>query len=309
MNTRPSTGSGNLTAIAVAGVVLLALGAGLWVFHPHRHALRFPEVLVVADFQRGLDRDLTAPLNRILQTRPAQALESKLLKPALDDVTLAHLNVAGVEVRPGQFPGRPELLRIVQDCARMLHIPTPRVFVVNDPARNAHTMNFKEPVIVVNSGLLNAHRDPAELRFILGHEMGHIKCGHVKWQMALRGVLETFRVSDAIPEEAGVAPFLPLFWEAREAEMSADNAGLICCQDLTVAEETLVRLVTGASDADLGKVDVKAYLDQSGQQTISKFAEVVQYGRQLLQDHPFVPDRILQLREHAKSVRYQHLWQ
>jgi Zn-dependent protease with chaperone function len=57
---------------------------------------------------------------------------------------------------------------------------------------NAYTTGFTHPVVVVTSGLLEIV-DDEELQFILGHELGHVKCGHVLYMtMAeyLRELLE-----------------------------------------------------------------------------------------------------------------------
>jgi Zn-dependent protease with chaperone function len=185
----------------------------------------------------------------------------------------------------------------------------PRVYVVDGPEPIALSTNFKEPVIVLHSRLLRGSPPLGELRFIIGRELGHIRSSHTKWMVVMRGLMEAVRTSKIAPDELSLAPFLPLFKWAREAEMSADAAGLICCQDLSAAEQAIVRLAHGGTWADIGRVDVDAFLAQREDADFSKFAEVVQYWRELVRPQPFVPDRIRHLREYATSRQYQHLWE
>lgn len=254
------------------------------------------------DFQRPLDRDLIKQLDIIDKTDISKLIDTKLIKPYLDDVNTIGFNFEGVELTPEQFPDRKDLHDVVQDCTRILHLKkTPRVFIANRPGLNAMTMNIADPIIVLHSSILRRYADPAELRFIVGHEMGHIKCRHVKWMVFLHAAKK------ALPPGFDTAGLLPLLKWAREAEMSADNAGLICSQDLRAAERALMRLVLNMDEATIGEINVDAFLAQSETQDVSKFAEVVQYGRHLTRQHPFIPDRIREMRAYAKSRKYQHL--
>ncbi len=304
--------------IALLVILIAALGTGVFLWmrkeQPGSGGLfaakvKYPEALLLEDFQRPLDRDLTEQLVAFERTGASKFIDGKLLKPYFDDVNTRRLTVDGVELRPEQFPDRQDLHGIVEDCARILGIPKPRVFIENSAEVNAHAANMAEPVIVVSSSFLRVFRDPAELRFVIGHEMGHIKCRHLKWKVVLNGIVESMRRLPAVPEEVALLPYLPLFKWAREAEMSADNAGLICAQDRAAAERALVRLAVGLSQESIGRVNVDAFLKQREGEDLSKFSEVILYWRQLLQEHPFIADRIVELRKYEQTRQYQHLWE
>jgi Zn-dependent protease with chaperone function len=229
-------------------------------------------------------------------------IDSQVLRPLFDDVNTRRMDVDGVEISAIGLKNRAQLTRIVEECSRILGMPAPRVYVASGPGLNAYTTNIDDPIIVLHASVLRRYQDPAELRFLVGHEMGHIRCHHVKLLMVLRAM------SAAMPSGVNHLTFLPLLKWAREAEMSADNAGLICCQDLAVAEMALIRLVIDLDDRTLEKVDVDAYLAQR-ERDVSSFAEAVYFWRQVTSDHPFIPDRVDQLREYEKSKSYGHLWQ
>jgi len=313
---RVSHGGVKTGVLIVVVLLLLAGGTVYWAWNKHtgtRHALfgriAFPEQVLLEDFQRPLDRDLTEQLVAFERTGASQFLDSKILKPYFDDLNTREMTVKGVELRSDQFPDRPELYRIVEDCAKILGIPKPRVYIADQPGPNVYTANLTDPIIVIHSSLLRSFKDPTELRFIIGHEMGHIRCRHVKWQTTLRSIVSTIRGTKLLPDEAALLPFLPLFKWSREAEMSADNAGLICCQDLKAAERALVRLTLNLDEQTVGKINVDTFLQQRQTEDLSKFSEVILYWQQLLQDHPFVADRILELRKYEKTRQYQHLWE
>jgi heat shock protein HtpX len=70
----------------------------------------------------------------------------------------------------------PRLYRIVENLAITDGLPTPRVFIMDDPAPNAFATgrNPKSSMVCVTTGLLDM-MDDKELQGVLAHEMGHIK--------------------------------------------------------------------------------------------------------------------------------------
>ena len=310
---RGMTRTGLLAAI---GLTVVLVGAGTWFAARNGagarrmfHKVRIPETVLLEDFQRPLDRDLTERLVAFERTGVSQFVDASFLKPYFDDVNTRRLTVEGVELRPEQFPDRQDLHQIVGDCARILGVTKPRVFIADRPGLNAYAINMADPVIVLSSSLIRVFRDPAELRFVIGHEMGHIRCRHVKWNAILHGIVDSIRNTKLLPDEVALLPFLPLFRWSREAEMSADNAGLICCQDRAAAERALVRLAINLNPETVGRINVDAFLQQRQADDLSKFSDAMLYWRQLTQEHPFIPDRIRQLREYEKARPYQHLWE
>ena len=69
----------------------------------------------------------------------------------------------------------PELYRIVENLAITAGLPTPRVFVINDPAPNAFATgrDEKHSVVAVTTGLLE-RLDKSELEGVIAHELSHI---------------------------------------------------------------------------------------------------------------------------------------
>src|SRR5689334_2715772 len=94
--------------------------------------------------------------------------------------------------------------------------------------------------------------DEDELLFILGHELVHMKAGlvlygTVAWNI---GALLKFagEVSFGIGELMGKGVEYSLLYWSRQAELTADRAGLLCIQDLRPCILTLMKLAGGAKN-------------------------------------------------------------
>ncbi len=89
--------------------------------------------------------------------------------------------------------------------------------------------------VVVNSGLLEDF-SADELKFVLGHELGHVLYEHSRLPVS-----EMLADSDNLQAEEAV---LLLRW-SRASEISADRIGLLCAGHLTVAVTALFKTMSG----------------------------------------------------------------
>lgn len=123
----------------------------------------------------------------------------------------------------------PNIYEYLEYAAQILGLPTvPQLYIQWGYDINAFTVGSENPIIVLNSGLLDLC-DEDELMFIIGHECGHIKSNHMLYHMMAQMV--NFAI-DAIPGGSVVAApvkYALLYWD-RMSEFTADRAGLLCCQ-------------------------------------------------------------------------------
>jgi heat shock protein HtpX len=77
---------------------------------------------------------------------------------------------------PIEFKDNKALYRLVENMAITIGIPTPAIYIIDDPAPNAFAAGNspKEALIGVTTGLLGM-MNKQELEGVLAHEMGHIK--------------------------------------------------------------------------------------------------------------------------------------
>lgn len=70
----------------------------------------------------------------------------------------------------------PRLWRIVENLAITDGLPTPRVYIMNDPSPNAFATgrDYNHGVVCVTTGLLTVMND-TELQGVIAHELGHVK--------------------------------------------------------------------------------------------------------------------------------------
>lgn len=271
--------------------------------------LQLPRDLRPTDYQTAEDVRLMIWFQKVDQNQITKVVDAHLLKPLVQDLSTRQVAMEGIEVTEGQCP---QLNAAIDTCVRILHSrKKPRVFLSAQAKAPICTLNASEPIIVIDSSICSRFRDPAELRFLIGRELGHIQAGHVRWLSLVRvaqklsakvGSWGSFGMPD------GSSVLLPFLQWARASEMSADNAGCICAQDAAAVERALVRLATGVESEPGIDVNADSYLRQVENGDLSKASELVLLFEQLSERVPFAPDRIRQVRQYQLSRRYHQIW-
>lgn len=226
------------------------------------------------------------------------------LATALDAPTIA-ATISESFPATGKTPLKP-LKDLVDDCAKTLCMPPPAVFVQPDPGKiQAYVTGLKEPyILVLSAGLINAFEDsPQELRFVIGHELGHLKCQHTRMGAYSAAILTLLkRVDETALKDLNVLPPLAfgryLSW-CREAEISADRAGLLCCQDPQVAYNALATLGHGLRQQSRyvsGQIDPDELKEETRQWENRPLVESLRVLRKWQGTHPFIEDRMAALK-------------
>jgi Zn-dependent protease with chaperone function len=168
---------------------------------------------------------------------------------------------SAAQVGPRQFA---DLDALLDDCVLVLDAPVkPELFVSQSPQVNAYTIGMDTPFIVVTSGMYELMTHD-EMRFVVGHELGHALSGHAVYRTMLMHLMRLASSFGFIPIggwalRAIVAALLE--WQ-RKSELSGDRAGLLCAQDLDVAIRVELKLAAGSR---LDKLDSQAFLAQAAE--------------------------------------------
>ncbi|MDY6845556.1 MAG: M48 family metallopeptidase, partial [Chloroflexota bacterium] len=187
----------------------------------------------------------------------------------------------------------PKLAAEVEECAQKLQPGPVDVFIARQNLMNAYTFGIGSPkVLVVYSPMLQV-MNPGELRFIVGHEMGHVALGHTWLNTILGGMA-------GIPAPFGAAVLLyaAFRWWNRMCEFSSDRAGLLACGDLNLAISAMVKLAAPEVRSQVEFEKVLAMIDAQDDSMSNRIAEV-------FQTHPMLIRRINKLREYVRTQEYQ----
>lgn len=166
---------------------------------------------------------------------------------------------SSVRVTPRQFP---TVHRLYAEAATTLDAPSlPDLYISANPTLNAVTIGIDEPKIVVNSGLIDL-LDEEELRFVLGHELGHALSGHALYRTLLSYMVLLSSAVSSVPFGfIGLQAIrIALAEWARKSELSCDRAGLLATQDLPTAIRVHMKLASGGHLRDLDQAE---FLDQA----------------------------------------------
>ena len=189
----------------------------------------------------------------------------------------------------------PNLAAEVDECAQKLQPGSVDVFIARQNQMNAYTFGMSSPkVLVIYSPMLKV-MNPGELRFIIGHEMGHVALGHTWLNTILGGMA-------GIPAPFGAAVLLyaAFRWWNRMCEYSSDRAGLLACGNLNTAISAMVKLVAPEVRSQVEFEKALAMIDAQDDSISNRLAEV-------FQTHPMLIRRINKLRDYSQTQEYQYL--
>lgn len=228
---------------------------------------------------------------------------------------LVYLMGNSIQVGPRQYS---TIYQILRECVRDLDIyPEPTLFVAQNPLANSYALGQEHPYIVINTGILDLLNE-SEIRVVLAHELGHIKCGHTiliqmaMWAMNAASALGefTFGIGNFVSQGLIYA-----FYEwRRKAELSADRAALLVMDDLNPIMTSMMK-VSGGSLKYANECSLQEFIRQSenyhaldgnGLNQVYKF--LIYNGSQgTMLSHPFPVERLHYLQEWASSEEYQQI--
>lgn len=260
--------------------------------------IRFPDISPRA-YEHPADRGALVALRAI----PGFDAVLKAISGAIGERSVRLLYLAtAIRVSPRQYP---EIHHLLNECATTLDLqPIPELYIQRDPTPNALTIGLDRPIIVITTGLLDLV-DEEGLRFVIGHEVGHVLSGHAVYRTMLLQLIELATAIQWMPIGAwGVrAIIFGLNEWFRKSELSCDRAGLLCGQDARAALRVHASLA-GAQDPD--EMDVAAFLDQaeeyeSGGDVRDSFIKIIQISGQ---SHPLAALRAAELQKWAAGPGY-----
>jgi tellurite resistance protein len=200
-----------------------------------------------------------------------------------EDQVRRQLLAQAVRLTPSMAP---ILHGALDHCRATIGVEVPiELYVWPNPGYNAFSFAAERGrgFIGLTSSILEGFGEP-ELRFVIGHELGHLAFRHHDVPVGLLTARETGLAADVI---------LTVFQWQRWAEISADRAGLACAGEVAPAASSFFKLASGLSH-QVVKFDIDAFLQQLSDLAAESEAARADDGPQndWFSSHPLSPLRV-----------------
>ena len=199
----------------------------------------------------------------------------------------------------------PKIYEYLVEACRILDLQqVPELYITWGYDINACTIGAENPIIVLNSGLIDLCDDD-EILFIIGHEVGHIKSQHMLYHLMAQVINWGI---DTIPGGSLVASGLQfaLYYWSRMSEFTADRAGLMCCQDTDAMTRDFIKMA-GLPIKEFNNIRPETFiqqardckmLDYEGMNKVVKFLSIAD------ETHPWTVMRSAELLKWIDSGEY-----
>jgi Zn-dependent protease with chaperone function len=241
-------------------------------------------------------------------------MASKFVEFLYERPQLVYLMGNSIQVGPRQYA---TIYGMFRECVRDLDIyPEPALFISQNPQVNSYAMGQENPYIVINTGLLDL-LEPDEIKTVIAHELGHIKCGHTiliqmaMWVMNAASIVGemTFGLGNIVSN----GPIVAFYEWRRKAELSSDRAALLVMENPRTVMTTMMK-IAGGSSKFIDECSLEEFIKQSenyrnlDEDGLNQVYKALMYiGVNGMLSHPFPVERIHYLQEWTNSIEYQDI--
>lgn len=194
-----------------------------------------------------------------LESTPGLGTVGKFItKNTIEKIFTIQYTGSSLKVTANNYPRLYDYLNYA--CAVLDLDKRPELYVQWGYNINAFTTGSENPIMVLNSGLLDLCTED-EILFIIGHECGHIKSNHMLYHMMAQIINN---IIDEVPGGNIIAfplKFALYYW-SRMSEFTADRAGLLCCQNMKAAVSAFIKM-SGLPIQEYSNIDPKSFLEQA----------------------------------------------
>jgi Zn-dependent protease with chaperone function len=167
-----------------------------------------------------------------------------------------------VRCGPNQYK---TLYNVLRESCEILDMPEPELYITNNPFPNAFAGGVERPYITLRSSIVDTMTDE-ELYHLIGHELGHIKADHILYMSVaqiLYPLLEMVgRRTFGLGDVASIGLVMAMYEWYRQAEITADRAGLLVSQSLDLSIDANIALTAGPNRLR-HEMSRDAYMDQA----------------------------------------------
>ena len=182
-------------------------------------------------------------LDTLQGTKGLDTLVKKFYEYGVEKIFNIQLTSSNLRVTPSSVP---EVYNIFEEARQILNLPVvPALYLIRADELQGFTTGVDHPIIAISSSAVDSFTDE-ELLFIMGREIGHIKSQHVLYYEigtilpVLSEILGAMTLGIGSIVSMGLQIAL-LHWQ-RMSEYTADRAGLLACQDVSIATSALSKI-------------------------------------------------------------------
>ena len=242
----------------------------------------------------------------VLQSTPGVDLVGNFItKHTIEKIYTVQYTGSNLKVTSENYP---KIYEYLQYACQILDLPkVPELYIEWGYSINAFTVGSENPIIVLNSGLIDLCDDD-EIMFIIGHECGHIKSNHMLYHMMAQVINICI---DSIPfGSIAAAPLqYALYYWDRMSEFTADRAGLLCCQNKSAAIRAFMKMA-GLPIRNYENINHKSFIAQASDfksldyEALNKVIKFISIADN---SHPWTVMRAAELLTWVESKKFKEL--
>jgi len=216
-----------------------------------------------------------------------------------------------VRCGPKQFK---TLYEIMRESCDVLDMPEPELYITSNPFPNAFAGGVERPYITLRSSIVDTLSDE-QLYHLMGHELGHLKAGHILYKSVasvLVPLLELIgRRTFGLGDVASIGLVLAMAEWSRQAEISADRAGLLVAQSFDTSITANLALCAGPSrfshemSQDAFMDQARSYMDMNTMDSIGKMLIFLFYSATAT--HPMPVHRTRELERWVNAGEFDRI--
>lgn len=255
-----------------------------------------------AAFEHPADR---AALEAVKKIPVLDKVFRKFLELGLERIMRVQLLGQAVHVTPKQCS---KIYKLFREACDILDMHEPDLFLASNPYINAFTFGVERPFVVIQSGLVDL-LDEDELMGVLGHELGHVKAGHVLYRSIAYFLANIMMRFLGLGQIASMGLAVALYDWARKSELTADRAELLVTQDIEVCLRINMKLAAGSKTV-YDQIDHNEFLRQADSYEdldYSTLNKVYKFMQELWLTHPVPVYRAKEIKAWSESKQYKEI--
>lgn len=177
-----------------------------------------------ADYEHSFDREA---LNTLEQIPGFDRLLREFFEHYVERIYRIQYTGSHLKITENNFPA---LYNTFRDTCEVMSLPVvPELYTAWNFNVNAMTIGTERPIVILRSGTVDLLSED-EMRYVIGHELGHIKSNHVLYRTLANMLTNLGRSFLGIPGLLTLGIRTALNHWVRMSEFTADRAGLLACQ-------------------------------------------------------------------------------